>query len=108
MAGHRQVLAGKFKEIGATHRDIAIAMGWKSAGTVGHKLTGRRDWSEGELPKMCALAGISLLQLSELSDDMPGYYHRKDIAEAVDILDKLPEAEFHSIMIILRSLKSGA
>lgn len=106
MAGHREVLARRLKEMGHTHRSISLAMGWKSPASAGHKLTGRTDWASGELAKMCELGGLSIVRLSELSDDMPGFHRRLGIAEASEILDKVSDVEFHSLMVILRSISS--
>lgn len=45
-------------------------MGWNSQGTVSLKLSGSRDWAEGELRRMAELAGVSIAWLSENSDDL--------------------------------------
>ena len=105
MRSHRQILARALKEKGYTHVTIAKAMGWKSPASAGHKLTGRTDWSEGELGRMCQLAGMTIIELAAKSDDMPGFAHRKEVAEGAAILDGLSDEEFAVAMAMLRTLK---
>lgn len=104
MRKHRDILASVLKRNGHTHVTIAKAMGWKSPGSAGHKLTGRTDWSEGELANMCELAGITIIELASLSDDMLGFSKRKGVAEGASILDNLSDAKFEAAMAVLRAM----
>jgi hypothetical protein len=82
-------------------------MGWKSPASAGHKLTGRTDWSEGELARMCELAGMTIIELAAQSDDMPGFSKRKGVAEGASILDDLPDAQFEAAMQMLRAMQAS-
>ena len=106
MRSHRVILAKALKDNGLSHKAIAKAMGWKSAGSVGHKLSGRRDWSEGELARMCELAGMTIIELAAASNDMPGFSKRKGTAEGASILDDLTDAQFEAAMQMLRAMRS--
>lgn len=104
MRSHRAILAKALKDKGLSHKAIASAMGWKSAGSVGHKLSGRRDWSEGELARMTELAGMTIIELAASSDDMPGFSKRKGTAEGASILDNMTDAQFEAAMQVLRAM----
>lgn len=102
MKSHRDVLAKALKDNGHTHRSIALAMGWKSPASAGHKLTGRTDWSEGELARMCELAGMTIVELVAASNDMPGYFKSKVAAEAAALLDRLSDEQLDAVRSLLK------
>ena len=108
MRGHRAILAVALKNNGLSHLAIAKAMGWKSGGSVGHKLSGRRDWAENELARMCELAGMTLIELAAQSDDMQGFSKRKGVAEGAAILDDLTDEQFAAAMSMLRAMKPSS
>ena len=107
MKSHRDVLAKALKDSGHTHRSIALAMGWKSPASAGHKLTGRTDWSEGELGKMCALADMTIVELVAASNDMPGYFKSKTAAEAAALLDRLSDEQLDAVISLLKVMQSS-
>lgn len=107
MKTHRNVLAKALKDSGHTHRTVALAMDWKSPASAGHKLTGRTDWSEGELAKMCALADMTIVELVAASDDMPGYFKNRKAAEAAALLDRLTDKQLDAVLSVLRIMQSG-
>lgn len=107
MITYRSVLKAKLKETGLSQRQIATAMGWGNQATVSLRLTGKRDWAEGELAKMCELAGVTIIELAATSDDMPGFTRRKDTVVGAAILDRLPNNQFNAVMAMLRELQSG-
>lgn len=78
-------------------------MGWKSPRSVSHKFRGNRDWATGELERMCKIAGITIVQLAEMSNDI----HLTKTPEAVSaarIVDELPAAVRESAMQYLKNL----
>jgi hypothetical protein len=81
-------------------------MGWKSPGTAGHKLIGRTDFGEGELARMCELAGMTIIELASQSDDLPWFSKRKGVAEGASILDSLSDAQFEAAIQMLRALSN--
>jgi hypothetical protein len=101
---YRAVLQYKLKEKKWNNRDIAKDMGWKSSSTVSFKLNGQRDWSDDELARMSALAGMTVVELAAASDDMPNFFRRPESAEGAILLDRLPEKEFNAVMSLLRAL----
>lgn len=107
MDKHRSILKNKLREVGLTQKEIASRMGWSSQGTVSAKLNGDRDWSEGELARMCELAGITIVELAALSGDMSGFFKRQGVAEGASILEALNDDQFEAIMHILRVMYSG-
>lgn len=104
MRSHREILAKALKARQLSHVKIAKVMGWSSPATVGHKLRGRNDWNAGELERMCELAGMTLIMLSEQSDDFK-LAKRKTSIEGASILDDLPEDELEFAMTMLRAYK---
>lgn len=104
MRNHRTILAKALKNKGHTYKSIAKVMGW-TASAVGHKLLGRRDWSEGELARMCELAGMTIIELAALSEDMPVYFRRAGVAEGASILESLNDKQFEAAMHMLRVIQ---
>lgn len=105
LRSHRAILQAALKARKLSHADIAKAMGWKSPATAGHKLRGRNDWSQGELERMCELAGLTVLMLAEQSDDLH-LAKRPEAIEGAAILDEIPEAELAAAMALLRTYRN--
>lgn len=103
MASHRSILTERFKSVGLTHVRIAKAMGWRSPASAGHKLRGRNEWSEGELVKICALAGMTMLELAELSDDLPLSRHQ-ETTKAARILDSLSAEKRRRLLDLMETM----
>lgn len=56
---------------------------------------------------MCELAGMTIIELAAVSDDMPGFSKRKGVAEGASILDDLPDAQFEAAMQMLRAMQAS-
>ena len=105
MKPHREILADLFHAQGMSFDVIAPRMGWKSPRSVSNKLRGRRDWSTGELERMCHIAGITLVQLAEMANDL----HITKTPEALTaarIVDDLTPGVRESAMQYLKALQS--
>lgn len=100
---HRDILKERLKAVGLSHAAIARAMGWKSPATAGHKLRGRNDWAEGELVKICGLAGITLLELSELSSDLP-LGKNLDTTRAARLYDSLSDEKRAKLLALIEEI----
>lgn len=100
---HRDILKERLKAVGLSHAAIAKAMGWKSPATAGHKLRGRNDWAEGELVKICALAGMTLLELSEQSSDLPLGKHL-DTTRAARLYDSLSDEKRAKLLALIEEI----
>lgn len=103
MREHRRILASILKSKDLSHADIAKRMGWKSASAVGNKLRGERDWNSGELARMCEIAGITILQLAEMSDDLM-LAKNQDTVTIARIADELPPALREQALQYLKSI----
>ena len=104
MREHRRILASIFRDKNLTHAKIAKAMGWDSPSTVGNKLRGERDWATGELERMCEIAGITVIHLSELSDDLV-LAKNKDSVTLARIADDMDPFERERLLQYARTIK---
>lgn len=100
---HRDILKERLKAAGLSHATIAKAMGWKSPATAGHKLRGRNDWAEGELVKICGLAGMTLLDLSEQSSDLP-LGKNQDTTRAARLYDSLSDEKRAKLLALIEEI----
>lgn len=82
MREHREILQSIYTAKGLSHADVAKAMGFRSPATVGNKLRGERDWKTGELERMCEVAGITVVHLAEMSDDLVLTKHIESVTVA--------------------------
>jgi transcriptional regulator with XRE-family HTH domain len=105
MRTYRSILKSKLREVGMTQKGIAARMGWASQGTVSFKLNGDRDWSEGELQRMCELAGVTVAWLAENSDDLVITKNKKSITIASKA-DGLTEAQRDLVLSLIESMNS--
>lgn len=103
MREHRRILASILKSRDLSHADIAKRMGWDSPSAVGNKLRGERDWKSGELERMCEIAGITIIQLSEMSDDLVLTKHHETVTIA-RIADELSPALREQALQYLKSI----
>lgn len=78
-------------------------MGWKSPATAGHKLRGRNEWAEGELVKICELAGMTLIELADASDDLT-LGRNQETTRAAKLFDRLPEDKRRSLLALIESM----
>lgn len=100
MRNYRDILKAKLKEAGLTQKTIAKQMGWVTQGAVSNKLLGKRDWVEGELQRMCELAGVTILWLAANSDDLKIAANRSTIEIAL-LVDSLSEAKRQGLISLL-------
>ena len=103
MRTYRDILKAKLKEAGLTQKTIAKQMGWVTQGAVSNKLLGKRDWVEGELQRMCELAGITVAWLAENSDDLVITKNRSAAAIASKA-DQLTEDQRKVILSLMESM----
>lgn len=108
MKTYRSILKAKLKDAGLTQRQIAVTMGWSSSATVSLVLSGKREFAEGELARMCELVGITIIELASQSDDLQGFSKRKGTAEGASILDNLNDEQFEAAMNLLRAIQTTA
>ena len=106
MRTYRSILQSKLKEAGLNQRQIAKAMGWSNQATVSLRLSGKRDWGEGELQKICALAGISVLWLADNSDDLI-ITNNRSAATLASIADNLTEEQRQAIIVLTKQMLSS-
>lgn len=103
---HREILADLLRAQRLSYDAVAKRMGWKSPRSVSHKLRGTRDWATGELERMCKVAGITLVQLAEMSNDL----HLTKTPEAISaarIVDELPAARREAALQYLKALQGS-
>lgn len=105
MRDHRSILRQLFKAKELSLADIAVRMGWKSPRTVAHKLNGDRDWATGELERMCEIAGITLVMLAEMADDITLARHPESVT-AARLVDGLTSAQREAALQYLKSIAS--
>jgi hypothetical protein len=79
-------------------------MGWATQGAVSHKLNGRRDWAEGELQRMCELAGVTVLWLAENSDDLV-ITRNKQALKVASLADSLTDSQLAAVLSLMESMK---
>lgn len=67
---HKVILARLLKEAGYSHASAAKAIGYSSGSAVGMMLRGERGLGMEDLKKLCDLAGVSVVTLASMSDDL--------------------------------------
>lgn len=67
---HKVILARLLKEAGYSHAAAAKAIGFSSGSAVGMMLRGERGMGMEDLRKLCELAGVSVVTLASMSDDL--------------------------------------
>lgn len=107
MRAYRSILAQKLKEAGYRQSDVAKALGYNSPSAIGMMLRGSRSIGREELLKMCELAGISLVELAGLSDDLK-ITKTTEALEGAEILDSLPPDQLAAAIAMLRALRGRA
>ncbi len=80
---------------------IASRLGYKSASAIGMKLRKERGLTREELRVMCEMAGITIMALAAMSDDLV-LTKRKATVEGATILDDLSDSDFEAAMMYLR------
>ena len=92
--------ARKVKQI-----EVAKALGYNSQSQVSMMLKGKRPVGRAELEKMCEMAGITLVALAEMSDDLK-LTQRAEAIEAASIIDEVAAEELPALMQLLRAYRN--
>jgi transcriptional regulator with XRE-family HTH domain len=96
----------KLQEAGLSQRLIAEKMGWGSNSTVSQKLAGKRDWAEGELTRMCEIAGVTITWLAENSDDLMIAKNRTTTTIAA-LADQMTEEQRLALLSLAKTMNKG-
>lgn len=104
MRSHLAILKSLLKEKNLTQEDVAKALGYKSASAVGMMLRGERAMARVVLEKTCELAGITLVALADMSDDLR-LTQTADAVEGATIIDGMTPEERAAIMPLLRAYR---
>lgn len=105
MRAHLAILKTLLKEKNLTQEDVAKALGYKSPSAVGMMLRGERAMARVVLEKTCELAGITLVALADMSDDLR-LTQTSDAVEGATIIDEMTPEERAAIMPLLRSYRN--
>ena len=89
MRQHLQILARLLKDADISQQSAAERIGHKSGSTVGMMLRGERGMSRNDLESLCALVGITVVDLAAMSDDLIVTKHPES-ARLAALVDKLP------------------
>jgi transcriptional regulator with XRE-family HTH domain len=103
MKPYRSILKAKLKETGMTQRQIAQAMGWSGNAAVSLVLSGGRDFGDGELGRMCEIAGVSIVWLAANSDDLLITAH-KSSADLAAIAEQLTEDNRELLLVLAKQM----
>ena len=106
MRSYRSILKMKLQEAGLSQRLIAEKMGWGSNSTVSKKLAGKRDWAEGELTRMCEIAGVTITWLAENSDDLMIAKNRTTTTIAA-LADQMTEEQRLALLSLAKTMNKG-
>lgn len=105
MRQHKTILARLLKDAGYTHASAAKAIGYKSGSAVGMMLRGERELGMDDLKKLCDLAGVSVVTLASMSDDLVLTTHPDTAAMAKELDTMTPEAR-EAVWALIRAMKS--
>jgi transcriptional regulator with XRE-family HTH domain len=105
MRSHLSILAGLLRSRGVKQEDVAKALGYNSQSMVSMMLRGERPVGRVELERMCEMAGITIVGLAAMSDDLV-LAKRPEAVEGAAILDEIPPAELAAAMALLRAYRS--
>ena len=105
MRAHLAILKSLLKEKNLTQEDVAKALGYKSGSAIGMMLRGERAMARVVLEKTCELAGITLVALADMSDDLR-LTQTLDAVEGAAIIDEMTPEERAAIMPLLRSYRN--
>ena len=104
MRAHLPILASLLRGKGVSQAAVAKALGYKSQAMVSMMLRGERPVGRAELERMCELAGVTIVALAEMSDDLL-LTKRQEALEGAVILDELPIDQLVAVMGLLRSYR---
>lgn len=106
MRPHLRILARLLKDKGLRQADIAKALGYDSPSAVGMMLRGERGMDRGALERMCELAGITIVALAAISDDLH-LAKRPEAVETAAIVDDMTDAELAALMPLIRTYRKS-
>ena len=104
---HLPILKALLAEKGIRQAEVAKRLGLASPSAAGMKLRGERGMERRELEIMCEMAGITIVALAAMSDDLI-LAKRATTVEGAAILDELDPTDLEYVMGQLRLLKSKA
>jgi transcriptional regulator with XRE-family HTH domain len=102
---HIPILKALLEAKGIHQGHIAERLGYKSASAIGMKLREERGLERRELEVMCEMAGITVVHLASISDDLH-LTKRPEASEGAVILDELDENDLHAAMTLLRTMRN--
>lgn len=105
MRQHLVILKDLLEAKGVGQKALAAALGLDSPSAAGMKLRGERGMTREELRIMCEKAGITILHLASISDDLVLTKYPETL-EGASILDDLPAEDRDQAMFYLRHLAS--
>lgn len=104
MRSHLTILSRLLKEKGLRQEDVAKALGYKSASAIGMMLRGERRMEREVLEKICELAGVTIVELAAISDDLH-IARRPEAVESAAIIDEMTPEEVAAVMPLLRAYR---
>ena len=107
MRAHLSILAALLKGKGLSQAEVANALGYKSQAMVSMMLRGVRPVGRQELELMCELAGVTVVSLAAMSDDLV-LTKRPEALEGAAILDEIPAEQLAAVMGLLRAYRVPA
>lgn len=105
MRSHLSILSALLREAKVTQLEVAKALGYESQGAISMMLSGQRPMGRQELEKICEMAGITVVALAAISDDLV-LTKRPESVEAAAILDRIPPEEVAAAMALLRAYQA--
>lgn len=105
LRSHLAILAELLRRRRIKQIDVAKALGYNSQSQVSMMLRGERPVGRQELERMCEMAGITLVALAEMSDDLK-LAQRAEAVEAATIIDEVPAADLPALMQLLRAYRN--
>lgn len=106
MRHHLPILARLLKDKGLRQEDIAKSLGYNSPSAIGMMLRGERGMDRGVLAAMCELAGITVVALASMSDDLH-LAKRAEAVEAAVLIDGMTEEEVAAVLPLLRAYRKA-
>lgn len=103
---HKIILARLLKDAGYTHASAAKAIGYRSGSAVGMMLRGERELGIGDLKNLCDLAGVSVVTLGSMSDDLVLTTHPETAAIAKEV-DSMGPGAREAVWALIRALKTS-
>lgn len=104
MRSHLAILAELLKRRKVKQIEVARALGYKTQSQVSMMLRGKRPVGREELEKMCEMAGITVVALAEMSNDLK-VAKRPEAVEAASIIDEVAAEDLPALMLLLRDYR---